>query len=50
MSILSNYTPECIVESSVECKIDDLSEIDGITSKNSLLNLRTLLILQILIL
>ena len=33
MSILSNYTPECIVESSVECKIDDLSDIDGITSK-----------------
>ena len=33
MSILSNYNPECIVESSVECKIDDLSDIDGITSK-----------------
>ena len=33
MSILSIYTPECIVESSVECKIDDLSDIDGITSK-----------------
>ena len=33
MSILSNYTPECIVESSVECKIDDLGEIDGINSK-----------------
>ena len=33
MSILSNYTPECIVESSVECKIEDLSDIDGITSK-----------------
>ena len=33
MSILSNYTPECIVESSVECKIDDLGEIDGISSK-----------------
>ena len=33
MSILSNYTPECIVESSVECRIDDLSEIDGISSK-----------------
>ena len=32
-SILSNYTPECIVESSVECKIDDLGEIDGINSK-----------------
>ncbi len=33
MSILSNYTPDCIVESSVECKIDDLGDIDGITSK-----------------
>ena len=33
MSILSNYTPECIVESSVECKVDDLGEIDGINSK-----------------
>ena len=33
MSILSNYTPECIVESSVECKIDDLGEIDVISSK-----------------
>ena len=33
MSILSNYTPECVVESSVECKIDELGEIDGITSK-----------------
>ena len=33
MSILSNYTPECIVESSVECKINDLGDIDGITSK-----------------
>ena len=33
MSILSNYTPECIVESSVECKVDDLGEIDGISSK-----------------
>ena len=33
MSILSNYTPECIVESSVECKIDDLGEIDEMSSK-----------------
>ena len=30
MSILSNYTPDCIVESSAECKIDDLVDIDGI--------------------
>ena len=33
MSILSNYTTECIVESSVECKIDDLGKIDGMSSK-----------------
>ena len=33
MSILSNYTPRCIVESSVECEIDDLGEIEGISSK-----------------
>ena len=33
MSILSNYTPKCIVESSVECKIDDLGEIDEMSSK-----------------
>ena len=33
MSILSNYTPECIVESSLECKIGDLGYIDGMSSK-----------------
>ena len=33
MSILSNYTPECIVESFVECKVDDLGNIDGMSSK-----------------
>ena len=33
MSILSNYTPECIVESSLECKIGDLGNIDGMSSK-----------------
>ena len=33
MSILSNYTPECIVESSLECKIDDLGDIDGMSSR-----------------
>ena len=33
MSILSNYTPECIVESSVECKVDDLGNINGMSSK-----------------
>ena len=32
MSILSNYTPECIVESSLECKISDLGNIDGMSS------------------
>jgi hydroxymethylglutaryl-CoA reductase len=29
MSILSNHTPESIVECSVECPIDDLAEISG---------------------
>ena len=33
MSILSNYTPECIVESSLECKIDNLGNIDGMSSE-----------------
>ena len=33
MSILSNYTPECIVESSLECKIGDLGNINGISSE-----------------
>ena len=33
MSILSNYTPECIVESSLECKIGDLGDIDGMSSE-----------------
>ena len=33
MSILSNYSPECIVESSIQCKIDDLGDIDGMSSK-----------------
>ena len=33
MSILSNYTPECIVESSLECKIGDLGNIDGMSPK-----------------
>ena len=28
MSILSNYTPECLVEAYVECKIDDLYQKD----------------------
>ncbi|MBN2172666.1 MAG: hydroxymethylglutaryl-CoA reductase, degradative [Bacteroidales bacterium] len=29
MSILSNYTPDCVVKCSVECDIDDLDGIDG---------------------
>ena len=29
MSILSNYTPDCIVESYAECDINDLVDIDG---------------------
>ena len=33
MSILSNYTPDCIVESSLECKISDLGNIDGMSSE-----------------
>ena len=33
MSILSNYTPECIVESSLECEIGDLGDIDSMSSK-----------------
>ena len=33
MSILSNYTPECIVESSLECEIGDLGDIDGMSSE-----------------
>lgn len=28
MSILSNYTPECVVECSVECPIEDLAGVD----------------------
>lgn len=30
MSILSNYTPECLVRASVSCKIEDLNEDEGI--------------------
>lgn len=29
MSILSNYTPECIVEASVECPVDELGNLHG---------------------
>ena len=29
LAILSNYTPDCLVECAAECNIDDLSEISG---------------------
>jgi len=32
MSILSNYTPDCIVEASVECSVEELGTIDGLSS------------------
>jgi len=28
MSILSNYTPDCIVECSIECKVEDFKDLD----------------------
>jgi len=31
MSILSNYTPDCKVDCTVECNIDQLTEIKGVT-------------------
>ena len=33
MSILSNYTPDCLVEASVECNIEELGTIDGLSSR-----------------
>ena len=33
MSILSNYTPNCLVEASVECNIEELGTIDGLSSR-----------------
>ncbi|MBN3035574.1 MAG: hydroxymethylglutaryl-CoA reductase [Bacteroidales bacterium] len=34
MSILSNYTPDCLVEASIECDIDRLNDLDeGLTGK-----------------
>jgi hydroxymethylglutaryl-CoA reductase len=30
MSILSNYTPECLVRASVSCQIDKLGEVEGL--------------------
>lgn len=29
MAILSNYTPECLVRTTVECKVEDLGEFSG---------------------
>lgn len=31
MSILSNYTPQCLVEASVECRVEDLTNIPDMT-------------------
>ena len=33
MSILSNYTPDCLVEASVECNVEELGTIDGLSSR-----------------
>jgi hydroxymethylglutaryl-CoA reductase len=33
MCILSNYTPECVVEASVECPIDELGTVGGISAR-----------------
>jgi hydroxymethylglutaryl-CoA reductase len=34
MSILSNYTPECLVRASVTCPIEELGEISGLDSSS----------------
>lgn len=34
MSILSNYTPECLVECTVECPIEELGEISGFSAES----------------
>jgi hydroxymethylglutaryl-CoA reductase len=33
MCILSNYTPDCVVECSVECPIDNLGSFDGMSAR-----------------
>jgi hydroxymethylglutaryl-CoA reductase len=33
MSILSNYVPECVVNVSVSCKIDQIGTVNGVTGK-----------------
>lgn len=34
MSILSNYTPECLVRAWVECEISKLGEVEGFSAEN----------------
>ena len=34
MSILSNYTPNCIAKASVDCKVEDLKENDELNDEN----------------
>ena len=33
MCILSNYTPDCVVEASVECPIEELGQVNGIPAR-----------------
>ncbi|WPU63143.1 hydroxymethylglutaryl-CoA reductase, degradative [Peredibacter starrii] len=33
MCILSNYTPDCVVECSVECPIDELGTVNGLSAR-----------------
>lgn len=33
MCILSNYTPDCVVEASVECQIDELGSVGGLEAR-----------------
>lgn len=33
MSIVSNYTPDCMVRAWVECKIEDLGEVNGVPAE-----------------
>ena len=38
MSILSNYTPNCLVKASVNCKVDDLEKNNGLKDKKFIQN------------
>ena len=38
MSILSNYTPNCLVRASVNCKVDDLEKNNGLKDKKFIQN------------